>query len=195
MKNKRSVLTTVLCIVIALVVIGVLLSRGVNSDAPQTDEKTESLQVLSPSPEASGTPDDPLAADPTPEPSPEPDEEQPALDEEAAYNTKDEVALYIRNYGHLPPNYVTKTKAREAGWYGGSLESYFPGCSIGGDVFGNREGLLPDKEGRTYYECDIETAGKGARGAKRIVYSNDGLIYYTEDHYESFTLLYGEENA
>ena len=65
--------------------------------------------------------------------------------------------------------------------------------AIGGDKFGNREGLLPKKNGRQYYECDIDTVGKSSRGAKRIVFSDDGLIYYTDDHYESFTLLYGEE--
>ena len=67
------------------------------------------------------------------------------------------------------------------------------GYYIGGDKFGNREGRLPKKSGRQYYECDIDTDGKSSRGAKRIIYSNDGLIYYTEDHYEHFTLLYGEE--
>ena len=83
-------------------------------------------------------------------------------------------------------------EARAKGWEGGSLEDYFPGCSIGGDKFGNREGVLPKKNGRTYTECDIDTKGKKSRGAKRIVFSNDGLIYYTDDHYETFTLLYGE---
>ncbi|MBQ1523252.1 MAG: ribonuclease, partial [Erysipelotrichaceae bacterium] len=63
----------------------------------------------------------------------------------------------------------------------------------GGDSFANREGLLPKKSGRSYYECDIDTLGKKSRGDKRIIYSNDGLVYYTDDHYESFTLLYGEE--
>ena len=63
----------------------------------------------------------------------------------------------------------------------------------GGDVFQNREGLLPKVKGRTYYECDIGTTGKKSRGSKRIVFSNDGLIYYTDDHYESFTLLYDAE--
>ncbi|MBO4687920.1 MAG: ribonuclease [Clostridiales bacterium] len=116
-----------------------------------------------------------------------------AIDEDGEYTSKDDVALYIYTYGHLPSNFVTKKEARERGWEGGSLEDYFPGCSIGGDVFGNREGLLPSKKGRTYYECDIDTKGKSSRGAKRIVFSDDGLIYYTEDHYETFTLLYGEE--
>ena len=96
-------------------------------------------------------------------------------------------------YDHLPDNYITKSEARDLGWTGGSVERYAPGCAIGGDRFGNREGLLPSEDGRTYYECDIDTIGETSRGAKRIIFSNDGLIYYTEDHYESFTLLYGEE--
>ena len=115
------------------------------------------------------------------------------IDEDGTYTSKDDVALYIHTYGHLPKNFVTKNEARNKGWEGGSLEDYFPGCSIGGDKFGNREGILPTKKGRTYTECDIDTKGKKSRGAKRIVFSNDGLIYYTDDHYETFTLLYGEE--
>ena len=114
------------------------------------------------------------------------------IDENGEYTSKDDVALYIHTYGHLPKNFVTKSEARAKGWEGGSLEEYFPGCSIGGDKFGNREGVLPKKNGRTYTECDIDTKGKKSRGAKRIVFSNDGLIYYTDDHYETFTLLYGE---
>lgn len=133
------------------------------------------------------------ATEPTTEATTTAKETQPAIDENGTYNSKDDVALYIYTYGHLPSNYVTKSEARDAGWEGGSLEDFFPGCSIGGDVFGNREGILPEKSGRKYYECDIDTKGKKSRGAKRIVYSNDGLIYYTDDHYETFTLLYGEE--
>ena len=113
------------------------------------------------------------------------------VSEDGQYWTKDEVALYIHLYGHLPSNYITKSEAQSLGWSGGSLEAYAPGCSIGGGYFGNYEGLLPVKEGRTYTECDIGTRGAKSRGAKRIVFSNDGLIYYTDDHYESFTLLYG----
>ena len=115
------------------------------------------------------------------------------LSENGVYDGADEVALYLYTYGHLPENYMTKDEARELGWDGGSVEVYAPGCVIGGDRFGNREGLLPKAQGRQYYECDVETLGTDSRGAKRLVYSNDGLIYYTEDHYESFVLLYGEE--
>lgn len=114
------------------------------------------------------------------------------LDEDGVYDLKDDVALYIKTFGHLPYNYMTKSEAQDEGWNGGSLEKYCPGMCIGGDRFGNREGLLPKAKGRTYTECDIDTLGAKSRGAKRIVFSNDGLIYYTDDHYESFSLLYGE---
>ena len=120
-------------------------------------------------------------------------ETEPQLDEDGSYNSKDDVALYLHLYGHLPDNYITKRDAQDLGWSGGSLEPYAPGKSIGGSRFGNYEGILPEKKGRTYYECDIDTQGRKSRGAKRIVYSTDGLIYYTEDHYETFELLYGEE--
>ena len=116
-----------------------------------------------------------------------------AVTEDGWYSSKEDVALYIHLYGHLPDNYVTKREAQDKGWSGGSVERYTgAGTAIGGSRFGNYEGLLPEKEGRSYTECDIDTVGTSSRGAKRIVFSNDGLIYYTEDHYESFQLLSGE---
>ncbi len=124
------------------------------------------------------------------------EEEQPEvqLSEEGSYTSKEEVAAYINLYGHLPDNFITKKEAKKLGWVSqeGNLGEVAPGKSIGGDYFGNYEGNLPQKEGRDYHECDIDSDG-GYRGAKRIVYSNDGLIYYTEDHYETFEILYGEE--
>ena len=120
-------------------------------------------------------------------------DETAQIDEDGAYTSKDDVALYIHTYGHLPDNFITKKDAQALGWPGGSLEPYAPGKCIGGSRFGNYEGLLPEADGRTYTECDIDTLGADSRGAKRIVFSNDGLIYYTEDHYKSFELLYGEE--
>lgn len=110
------------------------------------------------------------------------------------YDTKDEVALYLSLYGELPPNYITKNDAKERGWVAskGNLWKVTDHMSIGGDYFGNYEGLLPKKKGRKYYECDIGYSG-GTRNGQRIIYSNDGLIYYTGDHYKSFTKLYGEE--
>ncbi len=115
------------------------------------------------------------------------------VNEDGEYDDRDRVALYLHLYGKLPKNYVTKNEAEALGWTGGSVEKYAEGKCIGGDKFGNYEGILPKKQGRVYYECDIDTLGKESRGAKRIVYSNDGLVYYTDDHYDTFTLLYGEK--
>lgn len=117
------------------------------------------------------------------------------LTENESYSSKEDVALYIHTYGKLPSNYISKSQAKDLGWDSkkGNLWGVAKGKSIGGDRFSNRERTLPYKQGRQYYECDIDYDG-GHRGAKRIVYSNDGLIYYTEDHYATFTLLYGQEN-
>ena len=122
------------------------------------------------------------------------DETEPSISEDGTYTTKEEVAEYINLYGHLPSNFITKKEAKNLGWVSseGNLNEVAPGMSIGGDYFGNYEGLLPEAEDRDYYECDIDFDGT-YRNEKRIVFSNDGLVYYTEDHYESFELLYGEE--
>ena len=107
------------------------------------------------------------------------------------YTSKEEVALYIHTYGRLPGNFISKTKARDAGWVSskGNLDEVLPGRSIGGSKFYNDEGLLPDAPGRTWTECDINYHG-GFRGSERIVFSNDGLIFYTDDHYQSYEQLY-----
>jgi hypothetical protein len=115
------------------------------------------------------------------------DSAQAELAIDGSYTTKEDVALYIHLYGCLPDNFMTKDEARDLGWEGGSLEPYAPGMCIGGDYFGNYEGTLP--EGK-YHECDINTLGAKRRGAERLIYSDDGRIYYTNDHYETFTLLY-----
>ncbi|MBR1590146.1 MAG: hypothetical protein IJ657_03640 [Acidaminococcaceae bacterium] len=106
------------------------------------------------------------------------------------YTDKDHVAAYIHVYKTLPPNYITKGQATKLGWKTkGSLDKVAPGKSIGGDRFGNYEKQLPDKPGRTWTECDIDYV-KGNRNAKRICFSNDGLIYYSATHYQKFERLY-----
>lgn len=107
------------------------------------------------------------------------------------YTDKDHVALYIHTYGTVPSNFITKTKARNAGWVQeeGNLDEVLPGMSIGGGGFYNDDHMMPDAKKRVWYECDIDYKG-GFRNAKRIVYSNDGLIYYTGDHYQTFERLY-----
>ena len=121
----------------------------------------------------------------------EPEEPDLEIDEDAYYTSKEEVALYLHTYNKLPGNFITKKEATNMGWDSqkGNLWDVTDKMSIGGDRFGNREKLLPEKDGRNYFECDINYEG-GYRGSERLVYSNDGLIFYTSDHYESFEQLY-----
>nr|MBR4280230.1 ribonuclease [Clostridia bacterium] len=101
------------------------------------------------------------------------------------------IADYIFEHGKLPDNFITKKEAQKLGW--DSSRNYVgdvaPGKSIGGDRFGNYEGRLPSKKGRTWYEADCYYQGK-KRNAHRILYSSDGLVYYTDDHYETFTQMF-----
>ncbi len=169
---------------------GLVLETSEPEKTPAPTQKPAETPSPEPTPEPASEPTPEPTAEPTPQPTPEP---TPQLAEDGSYTTKEDVALYLHLYGHLPDNFITKKEAQKLGWGGGSLESYAPGKCIGGDYFGNYEGLLPEKKGRKYTECDIDTLGAKSRGAKRIIFSNDGLIYYTDDHYESFELLYGEE--
>lgn len=115
----------------------------------------------------------------------------PLLDKDGIYTSKEDVALYVWQYGCLPQNFITKKEAKALGWPDGGLEDYAPGKCIGGDRFGNYEGALPELNGLSYFECDIDTLGAGSRGAKRLVYREDcQIIYYTEDHYETFEVVY-----
>lgn len=102
--------------------------------------------------------------------------------------TNQEVVInYLKKHGRLPDYYLTKSKARKGGWVAAknNLCNVLPGKAIGGDVFSNFERRLPVKKGRKYYEADINY-NCGKRTAERLVYSNDGLIYISPDHYQSF---------
>lgn len=114
-----------------------------------------------------------------------------SIEEDGIYSKPEEVAEYIHIFGKLPKNYITKKEAMGLGWESskGNLWDVTDKKSIGGDSFGNREGRLPKASGRKWYECDVNYNG-GYRGGERIVFSNDGLIYYTDNHYETFTQLY-----
>ena len=121
------------------------------------------------------------------------------VSEDGEYDTKDEVCAYLVQYHELPSNYMTKKEARKLGWEGGALNRLIDGMCIGGDYYGNYEGVLPEVKGREYHECDIDTLSGSSRGPKRIVYSGDDdnedwNIYYTDDHYETFTLLWGDDD-
>lgn len=112
------------------------------------------------------------------------------VERDQAYTDKDHVAAYIHIYRKLPPNYITKAEARSLGWKDkGTLDQVAPGKSIGGDRFSNYEKIFPDAPGRSWKECDIDYV-RGNRNAKRICFSNDGLIYYTSSHYQDFEKIY-----
>ena len=169
---KRNKLLPILLVVLLLA--GYFFFGGGDSPAP-VPENVEPAVAVTAAPEATVT-----ATETQPE----------SIDEDGSYTTREDLALYIHTYGHLPGNFVTKEEARAAGWDGGGLDGVLPGMCIGGDRFGNREGLLPEAAGRSWTECDVNTLHAKSRGAERIVFSNDGLIYYTGDHYDSFELLY-----
>jgi len=201
-KNFRNlrVLAFVLALVVPIVGLSLFgcsaqdavdIAAGVAEIALDVMEEADAAEDL-PAEEMPADPETAENPEPEPEPviEPEPEPEEPAIDENGSYDSKDDVALYLHTYGKLPPNYISKADAQDLGWEGGSVERYAPGKCIGGSKFGNYEGLLPKANGRQYYECDIDTLGESSRGAKRLVYSNDGLIFYTDDHYESFEQLY-----
>lgn len=199
MKEKRTLLT-ILLLLFSMIGLAGCAENG-NSEAEGTTanlQLMESTEEQSASTQANGTTQeeiietdwdgcvittDEINYDPYQEP----------LDEDEYYTSETDVATYLIEYRTLPDNFITKKEAKSKGWTGGSLEEYGEDLCIGGDYFGNYEGNLPKVKGRKYYECDIDTMGAKKRGAKRIIYSDDGQIYYTDDHYESFTLIYGSD--
>lgn len=200
--NKRRIIAIGGIVLFLLLFLGIRLafSGGENGtddrytaeyeEAGKADDVTATAAPTEAPTEITPTETAPTEAAPTEAPVAEPTQAEAVTagpDINGIYSSRDEVALYIHTYGKLPVNYITKKDAKALGWDGGSLEPYAPGKCIGGDHFGNYEGLLPDGD---YHECDIDTLGKSKRGAKRIIYDADGDIYYTEDHYESFIQLY-----
>lgn len=156
-----------------------------SSSAASTSSATESSSsAVSPTPEDDSYAENHLVREPYTPPN-------ISVEKNGEYTDKDHVALYIHTYGKVPSNYVTKTKARKAGWVNtdGNLWEVLPGKSIGGGGFANDDYTMPEAPDREWFECDIDYDG-GFRNAKRLVYSNDGLIYYTDDHYKTFQRLY-----
>lgn len=199
MKKNKKLYRLLLLAAVVLLLIGTSALSGGETDAPYAGDMY-AADVQQPGAPAVDAPADAVPDNAAPDAAAvvgisdtaaDAPDESAAIDEHGSYDTKDEVALFIHTYGRLPDNYISKAEAEQAGWHGGSVEKYCPGKCIGGSRFGNYEGLLPDAQGRTWTECDINTLGASSRGAERIVFSNDGLIYYTPDHYESFELLYG----
>lgn len=185
MKQNTKRLLGLLLFAVILIVLVAFLRNGGQVAPQQSPAPVQTAEPLSTQAPETAEPAPPAE-------SPAAETAEPSLSEDGVYTSKDDVALYIHLYGHLPSNFITKKEASALGWSGGDLEPYAPGKCIGGGRFGNYEGLLPEADGRIYTECDIDTLGAKKRGSKRIVFSNDGLIFYTEDHYKSFELLYGE---
>ena len=107
---------------------------------------------------------------------------------ETATNKGDQGAdAYLFFLHRLPPEYVTKDEEKNAGWKNkkGNLDTVLPGKSIGGDIYRNDDRKLPHKNGRTWYEADINYTG-GYRNHDRVLYSDDGLIFITYDHYHTY---------
>lgn len=179
--NKNKKLLGIVALILFVLCVGILIGRLTKGNTNVEPTPTQEV-VVTTSPEVIEVQEE----------AEEVKEKEVLLDEHGTYDTKDEVALFIHQYNRLPDNFMTKKEAREYGWSGGALNRVVKGKCIGGDVFSNFEGVLPDIDG-TYYECDIDTLTKKKRGAKRIVFSDEGDIYYTEDHYESFELLYGAD--
>ncbi|MDY3005591.1 ribonuclease domain-containing protein [Anaerococcus porci] len=107
------------------------------------------------------------------------------ISEDKAYYKKYDVIAYLKEYEKLPPNYLTKKEARKLGRIPkeGNLWEVTDKGVIGGDYFGNFEKNLPEGD---YKECDVNYNG-GKRGPERLVFDEDFNIYYTNDHYNSFS--------
>ena len=170
---------------LALAVVMLLGLSGCGEEIPNLTEEIFSEAGNTEAAAAEALPDEPETPEVLED---DPGTSDSAVTEGVCYYDLEHVVLYLDQYGALPDN-ITKEEARALGWEGGSVENYLDGAAIGGDRFGNREGLLPEATGRSYTECDIDTNGQSGRGAKRLVFSNDGLYFYTEDHYETFSEL------
>ena len=178
MKLKKLLPVLVLALLLAYLFLPETTAPALPETPAATSDTVLTLVTEAPSPtetpKPTATPSPTATPKPTPAPTP-----KPTATPKPTTQTLDENG-----------SYTTKEEAEAAGWTGGSLERVLPGMCIGGSYFGNYEGQLPSAKGRRWTECDVNTLGARSRGAERIVFSNDGLIYYTPDHYESFELLY-----
>lgn len=207
MKNKKSLLTTVISLVV-LAVAGLIFG----DDAVEKISDSSSYEISTSVSEEYSVPEESEKLEISDDEDIEESEVQTAavteqtssveteqlietdndvILEKGSYTTPEDVAEYIHTFGTLPDNFITKNEAEALGWVSseGNLWDVADGMSIGGDRFGNYEKLLPDADGRKWTECDVNYTG-GFRGGERIVFSNDGLIFYTNDHYKTFVQLY-----
>ncbi|MFZ1528289.1 MAG: ribonuclease domain-containing protein [Ferruginibacter sp.] len=175
MNNKAPLdLKYIIIIVLLLVIIGMLVFKKNNNVQTITDSNKDHPTV-------------------TENPSKNRKEKRPENTNPGSTNdidkltNEDLVVPYVKQNGKLPDCYITKGEARRKGWNAGkgNLCDVLPGRAIGGDIFTNREKTLPTKNGRTWYEADLNY-NCGHRNADRLLFSNDGLVFVTHDHYKTF---------
>ena len=106
---------------------------------------------------------------------------------EATKNGTDGADWWLKYKGTLPDYYITKKDAEKLGWdrKKGNLDEIAPGKMIFGGIYRNDDGHLPDAPGRIWYEADINYKW-GHRNRSRLLFSNDGLMFVTYDHYGTF---------
>ena len=93
---------------------------------------------------------------------------------------------HIKNVNKLPDNYITKEELKSFHWKRGKAPSnYAPGKIVGGNIYKNDDLHLPHEMKRIWYEADINYV-QGKRNSQRLVYSDDGLIFVTYNHYQTF---------
>ena len=182
--QKKSLLS-----VLSIMAVAVLLLIGQQLGlVPETNQDSSNFTVIeqttaTPTAEPTATP---KTETPTPSPADSGRGQATVITEPQAL-----VNYLAAHNGELPDNFITKAEAQALGWDSSrnKVSDVAPGKSIGGDRFGNYEGLLPKASGRTYREADCYYS-KGARNGCRLVWSNDGLYFYTDDHYETFTEMF-----
>ena len=188
--SLKKTLRMLMALVLAL---GLLLGEVVPalSDSGMDNSSRVELQARSKKKKNTSTPTVKSPVTETPSPTEKGGEVTPTPVPEGPITDPQSIADYIFAHGELPDNFITKKEAQALGW--DSSRNYVgdvaPGKSIGGDRFGNYEGLLPTGPGITYREADCYYTGK-KRNAYRIIYSSNGRVWYTEDHYQTFTELF-----
>ena len=104
----------------------------------------------------------------------------------ATHEGMDGADWWIKHYKMLPPYYLSKTSYKALGWKAGKPPvRYAPGKMVSGGIYQNFDGLLPSAPGRVWYEADLNYY-RGKRNTHRILWSNDGLVFVTYDHYLTF---------
>lgn len=166
-------------LLLAMLLVVSLLLSCCSASALETAKRNRNRSKPTATPVVSET------ASPAPEAQAAPEREPGPRDE------AQRIADYLFENGRLPDSFLTKKEAQALGWDSrfNYVSDVAPGMSIGGDYFGNYEGQLPKVKGRRYYEADCFYTG-GKRNAYRIIYSDDGHVWYTGDHYQTFEELF-----